>query len=338
MQDLYTPDISIIVPVYNAVDTLERAIDSVRDQTIDLRRVEVIIVDDASTDGSEHLVQKLDERYPFCRASNLREHVRGAGAPRNAGLDMARGTYVMFLDADDAYEPEACETLLDAITDSPDDTVSSEFRVIDDTHDYAHEIYSHPALRNAVNKAPVNIPEVFWLPPSIWARIYRRSFLSQNGIRFVKDLVNDDAIFSAHCLLSAKSATHIRESTYRYYRTVKSKHTSVTDTINEEYFHDFLVARTELISLYEELSTLSYHEVRGSLDARFLVRQILRGVLPPVTETLRAILSELGAILLAKPLPILNPFEQLIADMIAEGMFDELGTLLKAFRDQGGIT
>lgn len=91
--------VSIIMPVFNAEDTLEESIKSVLYQT--LRNIELICVDDGSTDRSTEIIKKCaaeDERVAVVTQSNL-----GSGAARNAGIDLARGEYVCFMDSDDYY-------------------------------------------------------------------------------------------------------------------------------------------------------------------------------------------------------------------------------------------
>jgi glycosyltransferase involved in cell wall biosynthesis len=95
------PQISVVIPVFNGEHTIKRALDSVFAQTFS--ELEVIVVDDASTDGTAGLVaQYNDKRLTLVRcAENL-----GAGAARNKGIAQARGKWVAFLDADDAWKPE----------------------------------------------------------------------------------------------------------------------------------------------------------------------------------------------------------------------------------------
>lgn len=95
------PQVSVVIPVYNGEQTIKRALDSVFAQTFP--GLEVIVVDDASTDGTAGVVaQYNDDRLTIVRSTeNL-----GAGAARNKGIAQARGRWVAFLDADDAWKPE----------------------------------------------------------------------------------------------------------------------------------------------------------------------------------------------------------------------------------------
>jgi glycosyltransferase involved in cell wall biosynthesis len=102
-----SPLVSVILPTYNRADTLGRSVSSVLEQTFD--DLELIIVDDGSTDSTAVVVKKfLDIRIRYLRlASN-----RGASAARNAGIQQARGYYVAFQDSDDRWLPEKLERQL----------------------------------------------------------------------------------------------------------------------------------------------------------------------------------------------------------------------------------
>ncbi|MGP4045584.1 glycosyltransferase family 2 protein [Streptomyces sp. 2A115] len=117
------PDISVVVIVYNDETRLPTAVRSVLEQT--LRNVEVVIVDDRSTDGSYEVARGLAAEHPGrVRAFRLDENSGGCGAPRNHGIAQARGTYVLFLDSDDVLERNACRNMLEAAETTGADLVS----------------------------------------------------------------------------------------------------------------------------------------------------------------------------------------------------------------------
>ncbi len=102
--------ISVIVPVYNVVDYLQRCVDSIRNQTYP--NLEIILVDDGSTDKSGALAEKMameDRRIRVFHKEN-----GGASSARNLGISMAEGDYIGFVDGDDYIEPKMYERLLDA--------------------------------------------------------------------------------------------------------------------------------------------------------------------------------------------------------------------------------
>ena len=114
---IITPRVSVIIPCFNHGRFLRHAADSVLAQT--LADIELIIVDDGSTDDTPAVLAGLDDRrVRTCRTSN-----RGVSAARNAGLDMVRGEFVAFLDADDLWEPDKLARQVAIMDAEPDVTL-----------------------------------------------------------------------------------------------------------------------------------------------------------------------------------------------------------------------
>jgi glycosyltransferase involved in cell wall biosynthesis len=109
-----SPEVSVIVPAYNASGTIAATVDSVLAQTFD--DFELLVIDDGSTDDTAEIVARRDDPRINC----VRTENGGVSVARNRGLDIARGTYVAFLDADDAWRPRKLERQRGALTDSLD--------------------------------------------------------------------------------------------------------------------------------------------------------------------------------------------------------------------------
>src|SRR5690242_7300657 len=116
-------DVSVVVPFYNPGANIEDCLQSMVAQTLPHERFEVVLVDDGSTDGSDQRVARHAEQWPDLIRVKRIAASGWPGKPRNVGVDEARGTYVQFLDSDDAMHPQALERLLDAATDSAADVV-----------------------------------------------------------------------------------------------------------------------------------------------------------------------------------------------------------------------
>ena len=117
------PDVSIVVPVYNAEKTLPRCVDSLLAQTVPFK--EIILIDDGSTDGSRLLCDEYANRYP----SVLAIHQRNAGvsAARNKGLEKATGRYLSFADGDDILSSSFNEVLLPLLEETESDVAIGDF-------------------------------------------------------------------------------------------------------------------------------------------------------------------------------------------------------------------
>lgn len=108
-QEMQDPLISVIIPVYNVAPYLREAVDSAVNQTY--RNLEIIMVDDGSTDGSGDICDEYASRDP--RITVIHQKNCGVSSARNAGLDRATGEYIAFLDSDDAYDLSFIRTMID---------------------------------------------------------------------------------------------------------------------------------------------------------------------------------------------------------------------------------
>lgn len=125
LADTYEPGlVSVIIPCYNSEDYVTETVNSALNQTYE--HVEVIVVDDGSTDGSQGLLRKFGDRIRLRIKANA-----GAPAARNDGLEMARGEFIQFLDADDILIPDAVERRLGAMHPN-DGAVFGDIQAIDE--------------------------------------------------------------------------------------------------------------------------------------------------------------------------------------------------------------
>ncbi|MDA8447102.1 glycosyltransferase family 2 protein [Paracidovorax valerianellae] len=147
------PRVSVVMPIYNAEATLQRALDSIRNQT--LLPFEVICVDDGSRDGSVCVAERYDPASAFVLRVVKQPRNAGAAAARNRGLDLAAGEIVGFLDADDIWSPDKLERQLEAMLNQDLDLVGGHSGV------RAQEM---PASVNDGDPAPLDVHVVSLLP------------------------------------------------------------------------------------------------------------------------------------------------------------------------------
>jgi glycosyltransferase involved in cell wall biosynthesis len=154
------------MPVFNAENELKTSLNSVINQTMDLKDIQVIMVNDCSTDNSAKIINKYANEYDNFIAIHLKENIGGAYGPRNIGLKKATGEYIMFLDSDDKYTHSACETLYTKISKNNVDIVFGRYLRVypsenaiyksyspfeDDINDYEDDIVGKPNLSGIVN-------------------------------------------------------------------------------------------------------------------------------------------------------------------------------------------
>lgn len=118
--------ISVIIPCYNAADTIVRTLESVEEQTF--KDYEVVLIDDGSLDNTKNIVTnyiKEKDNYVFLKQEN-----KGVSTARNYGLNNAKGKYIAFLDADDVYHPLFLETLFNEIEKNRTDLACSQYQFV----------------------------------------------------------------------------------------------------------------------------------------------------------------------------------------------------------------
>ena len=227
--------VSIIMPVYNAEKYLRDSLNSIVNQSIGVENLEVIIVNDASTDSSKEIIDEFAAKYPNFKAIHLKENTGGPFGPRNIAINHVTSDYVMFLDADDTYTQTACEALYNAICDSNAGAVFGRYlRVYDDVELISYSpydsgdndikvypnfgtvttliwkvlyriLYGSPmeySDRIIINDIRKN-PEILKILPSMWTKIVRRDkmvefkpFIAGEDLNFILDVFyNSQIIF-----------------------------------------------------------------------------------------------------------------------------------------------
>lgn len=205
--------VSVIVPVYNSARYLPKSLESILEQT--LTDIEVICVDDCSTDGSLEYIESIHD--PRLRVVNLPGN-KGAGVARNTGMDVASGEYIYFMDSDDWIDRDYLE-VLSKVADSENRNIvlNTNFK-----REYK-EGESGLAVRHdpkegllAPGRYPASTAQAYAFP-SLWIRLYRRKFLIDNDIRFPETLRrSEDVYFTSLAGLLESEAFVIQGPCYHY--------------------------------------------------------------------------------------------------------------------------
>jgi len=205
------PELSVIIPVYNAEEYIVRCIDSLLSQT--LESIEVIIVDDHGQDDSIKIIQNHIVEHPRKGIFQFTETPvnSGPGPARNMGLQMAQGEYVAFLDSDDWVEKDMYATLYEtAIQYSADLCYCNIFKEnigSVKTHiDQIQGVFSDEEKRSFL----ANFKSFFT------SYIYRRKILNDNSITFFSGKSAEDTCFLACAILCAKSVAQVGRAMYHY--------------------------------------------------------------------------------------------------------------------------
>ena len=279
--------ISIIVPIYNAAQYLTDCIDSIIGQTT-TEPLEVILVDDGSTDNSRFIAQQYAKKHsddPRCKVVLLTQQHSGQSIARNLGLQKATGEYIAFVDADDRIAPDWCSRHLKAIKGV--DYVQS-----------GHRRTSKGLTAGGWHVGIRRIPKFQYSHTAPWARLYRRSALKD--IRFEGGMIYEDVIFSTDLWLTNPSYKRIRYAGYLYTKnpngTTAVPHPDAQKRLLEELHHRLVCTPTwrGKYILWLTIIRLRIHfvlEMRKKLDKDFVAPK------PAVVAWITALLSVFGSFL-----------------------------------------
>ncbi|WP_433466476.1 glycosyltransferase family 2 protein [Spirillospora sp. CA-128828] len=260
---------TVVVIAYNDARRLPRAVRSALEQS--LARVEVVIVDDASTDSTPRVAATLAESHPDrVRAFPLQVNSGGCGAPRNFGLQMARGRYVMFLDSDDTLPPHACGTMVAAAEETGADLVAGRcVRVLPDREkDWCPWLYQEPGVFRSVLDQPDLLYDTL-----ATNKCYRRTFLDRAKLRFAERLHYEDLLFSAQAYLAADGIAVVPDRVYNWLVDPRGRTPSISNRRSElRNFADRLEIHRRIDV---ELRDHGAAELARRKDAKFIDHDLL---------------------------------------------------------------
>ena len=250
-----SPDVSVIIPVYNAVDYVGQAVASVQSQSISPERVEIVIIDDGSTDGSGDIVRELAREDARIHVL-FQENSGTPGGARNPGIRAARGNYVFFLDADDKLTERALERMVDTAIAEGSEVVLGKIASIDGRR------VPTSMFRSTVLDADVVRDKVFnTLGPT---KLVSKDLIDRLELRFPTDQkVGEDQPFMAAVYLNASKISVLADMDY-YLTQHRPDRGNITFTKQDSFAHAEVAIRlSRVIEKYTDPG-----EVRDALIRR----------------------------------------------------------------------
>ena len=252
--------ISIIMPVYNGAEFLVNSIKSVDDQT--LKDVELICVNDGSTDNSLDLLNDLSGKYSFIKVFS--QENQGSGKARNYGIENAKGEYIAFLDADDIFvDSNALEELYKVAQKHDADMVGGNLKRINSNN----KILANPNYKNGNYKLFTEYglihPEEYGVPWAFYKNIYKADFLSEHNIIFPDLKRGQDPVFLAKILTLVDAIYTVPVTLYGYNYSIAGKPENKINNFKKKF--DYLVHFKQVIDVLDEgnLDELSHKFKKG---------------------------------------------------------------------------
>lgn len=255
------PKISVMIPVYNVEKYLKKCLESLVRQTFG--DIEIICVNDGSTDNSSAVMQSF--AVQFQQIKIFSQENSGVSSARNYGIEKAKSEYIMFLDGDDLYRPNACEKTFEAVKNGDFD-----IGIFGITEKYG--IFEKPCIMNKNIRRAVKNPQDI----DLWKfqtysvnKIYKKSFLTKNNINFPDGIkTSEDLIFSLCCLFNNPKCCFIDKSLYVYRKNRKNSATTNGGGVKNDlealkYFYETEIFQKQSLEIQlkviEKFCSGSYH-------------------------------------------------------------------------------
>lgn len=246
------PLISVIVPVYNGQDYLEKCIESIENQTYE--KLEIIIINDGSTDKTAGVCGMLLKKYENIRVIHMEDE--GVSAARNAGLDVAKGTFVTFVDADDRLRPKTLTVLYEGILSTGCDVCGCGFLKWSGEKEWEEKQKERYHIEKAKKYAGREYlkEELLKGNSRCWSKLYRRAAIGK--LRFRKGLsIGEDMLFLVQLLPYVTGIAETAYPGYGYYQNPKG-------AMNREFTPRYMdqitcweLAREEIVKMDVKLET-----------------------------------------------------------------------------------
>jgi glycosyltransferase, group 2 family len=229
--------LTIILPVYNGSASIERCLKSVFKQNYP--NLEIIIVNDGSTDNSEEIISNIIEKAKREDTIYIHKENSGVADTRNYAISIATGEYITFIDQDDIYAENYCSDYMKLVDGSTDIIVGGYVRV--DSNE--NEIYREHLTNETWSKYSVTAP---------WSHVYKKQFLLDNRIEFLESAIGEDVYFNILAYAYAENVKICEDEMYFWTNNPESVSNSKQAKISEDVNPLFL-----LNSIYKRLPELS---------------------------------------------------------------------------------
>lgn len=243
--------ISVIVPVYNTRDYLPKCIDSIVEQTY--KSLEILLIDDGSTDGSEIIVDEYARKDERIKAIHQINH--GESYTRNVGIKQATGEYIAFVDCDDWLEKDAYETLLQSMINSGTDLSCAGWykdeEIIKNKNKVVTDVFDQKQLLRYLYQR-----DDYRAFAYMWNKLYKRE-LVQGG--FPEQLkLGGDVVFLAEVALKTNRAVYIDKPVYHYRQRINSGCHDVDLTKKAQWIEAYEIIISEFEKASVEKETIAY--------------------------------------------------------------------------------
>lgn len=286
--------ISIICPTYNCEKYIERTIKSLINQNIGFENLELILVDDCSTDSTRDIIKRYSDKFENINHYFLKDNHGFPGHGRNLGIKNSKSKYIMFIDNDDEYEPTYCEIMYNTIDLNNIDVVSTNFKII--RKDY---VENNTVFENIINNETINIiskndascivslDKFYYLRDTeVWNKIFKKEIIEKNDVKFIENALNEDTLFLYNYYEYADKLMYIDYYGYKWYRDGENlSYHSTNATLKFIYsFYDILEFTKKSNQKIDLNRLFSFHIEESLINCLFIPTNDIKFVLEKLYE------------------------------------------------------
>ncbi len=260
--------VSIILPVYNVENYLQKCLDSLVNQTF--KDIEIIIINDGSTDSCKKIIDKYSIKYDNLIKAIHQEN-KGLGAARNTALKYVTSEYIIFVDSDDYIEPNMVEEMYNKISQEQADVVICGYNMVNEHYELTAKAYPNKYETYDFNT------QIIFGSLCVWNKIIKKSLLDYYNLTFRTNIWYEDIDFSFKLFLKAKKTCILPKNLYNYLL----RQGSIMNSSNLQKNLDLIDAFNEIISyakenncfdkFYNEIEFLAINHLYISCIVRILI-------------------------------------------------------------------
>lgn len=270
--------VSIVVPIYNVEKYIDKCLNSLVKSIKNYDNIEILLIDDGSTDNSKKKINEYDKKYSFIKA--FYKNNGGLSDARNYGLIKAIGDYVIFIDSDDEVDPILFNEIITKIEKSDSEVVLWDAMIIDENgkknKSSLNDYYIHNGLKNSyiysgIELINVQLKDHSDLVTTVWLGAYKKDFIIRRNLFFEKGLLHEDEMWTIKVFLNANKVEYINKKAYMY----RQREDSIMNKQNKDYRKNVNDVIYIYNSLYSYINWISFQNIelnklKGNISRRYL--------------------------------------------------------------------
>ncbi|WP_436854888.1 glycosyltransferase family 2 protein [Staphylococcus caeli] len=272
--------ISVVLPVFNVEDYIGDCLESLLNQSIGEKHLEIVLVNDCSTDNTEEVIKKYESVFTNFKYYSLSVNEGSPGKPRNIGAELASGKYIHFMDPDDLLDQFAYETLLEFIQEKDDFIMGKLISFNEDGTEFQHITFREYKMNKTYISTNLRETPFFaQVKVGVVLKLIRKSFYMENKIRFEENMKNgEDKLVDTKLYTLSNSFSYIPYTIYRYRNRNTGENKSLTNQENLKAMNNDIKAYHTSKEFYKN-DTLDFFRVN-------VLRSLFWKILDPEFEKL----------------------------------------------------